>query len=177
VTLLTSAFAEGSIRGVVDPACSCPCNSGIGAVISGTPRRASPFAPGQASVAELNVGRSLRTSCRRPPARRPHRLAVYMGCCADRRQGHVTCATHDGRPLLASTQLKRKRRLAPIMSRSDARPEGEGSLELRSCSSSAAGALRTVTPAPALGRNGARGALLSARSGCPRLTIGGRAAR
>jgi hypothetical protein len=33
------------------------------------------------------AGCALRNS-----ARRPDWLAVYMGCCADRRQGHVTCA-------------------------------------------------------------------------------------
>jgi len=52
-------------------------------------------------------------------------LAFYMGCCMDRRPGHVTCATHDCRPLLPSTQSKRKRRLAPIVSRSCLRPGGE----------------------------------------------------
>jgi hypothetical protein len=58
--------------------------------------------------------------------RRLRDLAVYMGCCADRRQGHVTCATHNGRPTGLDT-AEAKRRLAPIMSRSYARPGGEAS--------------------------------------------------
>jgi hypothetical protein len=33
------------------------------------------------------------------PARRPDHLADYMGCCADRRKGHVSCGTRGGRTL------------------------------------------------------------------------------
>ena len=56
--------------------------------------------------------------------RRQHDLAFYMGCCAHRRHGHVTCGTHDGRPLLRSTQSRPKRGLAPMASRSCLRPRG-----------------------------------------------------
>jgi hypothetical protein len=38
--------------------------------------------------------RLLRTSCRRPSARRPDRLADYMGYRADRWEGHVIGGTH-----------------------------------------------------------------------------------
>jgi hypothetical protein len=89
----TPLTPDRSSRGLGHPQCSHPRNSGTGAVISRTPRHASPFAPGQASVAEIGVGRSLRTSCRRPPARRPHRLAVYTGYCPDRRKARVSRGT------------------------------------------------------------------------------------
>jgi hypothetical protein len=47
---------------------------------------------------------SSSTSSRRPstPARRPDRLAFYMGYCPHRRTGHVSCGTRDGRTLSRS---------------------------------------------------------------------------
>ena len=60
----------------------------------------------------------------RVPARRPRRLADYMGCCADRRQGHVTCATHNGRPTGLDTAEAKAPRIAnhePLL-----RPPREG---------------------------------------------------
>jgi lactoylglutathione lyase len=36
-----------------------------------------------------------------PKLRRQRGLAFYMGCCANRRKDHLTCATHDGRSLSA----------------------------------------------------------------------------
>ena len=51
--------------------------------------------------------RLLRTSCRRPSARRPDRLAFSMGCCPHRRKGHMSCGTRDGRTLSRRRRLDR----------------------------------------------------------------------
>ena len=43
-------------------------------------------------VTRIRRGFAASTRCRRPRARRPDHLAVYMGCCANRREGHVSAA-------------------------------------------------------------------------------------
>ena len=106
------------------------------------------------------------STSRRPPsrsARRPDRLAVYTGCCADRRQGHVTCATHDGRPTGLDTDTAEAKAPPSANHEPLLRPPRRGSLELRSCSSSGPGASPTVTRTLALRRERARGALVSAQ--------------
>ena len=104
---------------------------------------------------------STGTSCGRPSARRPDRLAVYMGCCADRRQGHVTCATHNGRP----TALDTAEAKAPPRANHEPlrRPPRRGSLELRSCSSSGAGVSRAPVETPARQRSSGASACVACR--------------
>jgi hypothetical protein len=76
-----------------------------------------------------------------------------MGYCPYRREGHMRCGTRDGRT------LSRRRRLDPRLLVVRSTPRHDRTWVARN------------------GVKAARGAVFSARSGCPRLTIGSRAAR
>ena len=107
----------------------------------GRPRRARARHRRRAQRVESDVDDRPQPARGTPSsARRPDRLADYMGYCPHRREGHMRCGTRDGRT------LSRRRRLDPRL------------LVVRS---------RRATTEPWAARNGAkaaRGALLSAQS-------------
>jgi hypothetical protein len=121
------------------------------------------------AIGLFDIGARRRRHDRRQPAagapwsaaRRPDRLAFYMGYCPHRRKGHVSCGTRDGRTL--SRSRTRPTYLLVVAGR---RLAGTGS---DAGVSSAGGALRTGTRALPPGRKpapGARCRVLAGSLGC-----------